>query len=373
MKKKQAEAFLAADLPRASRLRASRRPANERVRSKSDPKMSRFGKCSAWACLIAGSLAHGQSNNASPVELLRHLMTPQDDLSHAVFDCATGRAAEKRSIAEVQPLIQKGAAAIPAVEDALGVAEVRWETTAQIQSEDMWLPFLYAKLKGPDAYPRLKALYSNRAFTMNLIALSLDESVALAFGFTSWVSVYSGSQLKADHASSLRIGRCDHWLEPRYSLDDLLHGWLADDRPVLEASLAPKAKTALDEMLKNQTWSALRAGLWGKAGRSFGMGYRFEIAGSWSVPETTLAEPAPVTLIPGSPETFNIPTQFYDASGDECGSLSITFTETPLPGARLDPAPGVDGKYLHGASRPLVDSSNLADILKLAAACSAAN
>ncbi len=89
----------------------------------------------------------------------------------------------------------------------------------------------------------------------------------------------------------MRIIHCSRYEEPRDVLDQLILAWERNDRPLLEASLAPGARAALNSLLAGTTWVGLRGELWpDRSGGGVALGYRFDISGRWSEPEETLEE-----------------------------------------------------------------------------------
>ena len=66
----------------------------------------------------------------------------------------------------------------------------------------------------------------------------------------------------------------------------MIVAWEEDDRPLLEASLGPKAKASLRSLVEGRTWEGLRADLsGGSIDNDFALGYRFDVPSIWSIPE----------------------------------------------------------------------------------------
>lgn len=119
----------------------------------------------------------------------------------------------------------------------------------------------------------------------------------------------------------------------------------------VEASLGPNAKLALETMLSHTTWDGLRAKLLhGPDRRNVAIGYRFQIPSRWSEPEETLDDRNELS------GEFGIEVGFKNRFGDYCQTYYIKF---------------VEAKATVGLGRLsyLVDNSDIADVLRVVAAC----
>lgn len=232
-------------------------------------------------------------------------------------------------------------------------------------------------------------MYSNPRLASYVTAL--DDSAALAFGLTSYLSALSGIQLHEFRACvgndltsklsrfpcvaperevPMKAIHCERANEPRDSLDRLIMAWQAGNHVSLEATLGPRAKVALDQMLKSRSWRSIRAELWsGAPGRGAAMGYRFNVPGRWSEPRETLEEERERTILVGNPDSVEIETSFYNRSGSGCGKLRLAFVMVTETGWRDLSS----GGSVPGPPQYLIDNSDLADLLRLTAACAADN
>jgi hypothetical protein len=304
--------------------------------------------------LLSASNAIGQTEPQSPSALIRYL-TYQSDRpdkhgmtkgQSTVFNCgpSLGEARDNRAI--TKSLVNLGPSAIPAIEEALDSFELRGKKS-EVASEAGWLLLAYARIKGPAAYPRLRRMYANSGLTA--FANTMDNSFALAFGLTSYVSASRG----------IPDFRCSRGEEPRDALDRLILAWERDDRVSLEASLGPRAKSVLDQLLKGRAWATMRTELWPTTfGRSVGMGYRFAASGRWAEPEETLEEERGQGAIDGNSNNPEIETLFKSSSGGDCGKLRLRFFGTQRS-ATED----------WGVERYSIDNPGLADVLRLIASC----
>jgi hypothetical protein len=137
----------------------------------------------------------------------------------------------------------------------------------------------------------------------------------------------------------------------------LILAWVKDDRRWFEASLGPRAKTAMNALLKRKSWSKMRAEYWkGIASRGVAMGYRFHTTSRWGEPRETLdsnTKNGPLDFDAARPI---IATTFQTGSGVSCGDHSVQFFVV-LPASRLTPLPF------------LVDNPDLGDLLRIITDC----
>ena len=368
----------------------------------------RTGATKDHCCTLAAVLAavtvgfSGVSNVAaqeearSPSELIRYLTYQSDRPDRhgmvkgesSFFSCgpSLGEARDDRAL--TKSLVNFGSDAVPALEGALDRFEARGRQSP-VASEASWLMLAYAHIKGPSAYPRLRRMYRNPGLFD--YAGSLDGSIALAFGFTSYLSALTASQTHQQHncvseggstlstkpcvgpntEQPVRFFLCDRANEPRDSLDRLILAWLAGNRVSVEASLGPNPRSTLDHSLAGKSWERLRTQLRsGTSGHVIGIGYRFQVAGRWSEPRETLEEKRePSNRDDGpSPSTFEIETMFYDSSGSECGKRRLSFLATPEQGWYRN---GQRSMRADGPTEYLIDNPDIFDLLRLVNVCAA--
>jgi hypothetical protein len=272
-------------------------------------------------------------------------------------------------------LVGWGSSAVPAIEDALDSFEARGEES-KVASKLGWLLLAYARIKGPAAYPRLRRMYNQRlsVYGADSYENDLDRSVALALGLTSYVSATAGSQAlrqcALDTARSLSRTpcvapwrqipflalNCNRVDEPRDALDRLILAWEKDDRVSVEASLGPRAKIALDQLLKGRGWTRMRSELLPvKAGRRVAFGYQFVLSGRWVEPDETLEGDKGGGTSEAVPVNPEIEALFRNSSGAACGKMHLSFSKTPPP----------------GMAEYMVDTPELADLLQVISSCAA--
>jgi hypothetical protein len=202
-------------------------------------------------------------------------------------------------------------------------------------------------------------------------AVSLDQSVALSLGLTSYVSAFRKTD---DHqcrvgnseavtlssrpckpaSSEIPIGtvHCNRALEPRDALDRFILAVQTGNRLLREWSLGPRAKSSLGQLPK-KTGRAMQV----QSGSGVpALGYRFMVAGRWSEPEENLVQDRQ----PGNPAGTDINPEleaaFTTRTGGPCGQMRIRFSSTSTtPFSDL-------GEYF-------VDSLNLVELINLVTAC----
>jgi hypothetical protein len=334
------------------------------------------------ALVIPAGGAVGQTAPQSPAELIRYLtyQSYRPDLHGAekgAFSASScgqvnGEARDDRAL--TMSLVKMGESAVPAIEEAISSYEARsekWEVPLQAGM----VLLAYARIKGPEAFPRLHRLIGSPSLASQ--AHSLDGSIALALGITSYVSSFQRAPAPPFHicrvpdSSADELSdtpcvppsqeklpfkfHCGRTEEPRDTLDDLVLGWETDDRLLLETSLGPKARVALEQLLKGRTWAAMRSDLWpGPPDRSVQVGYKFDVAGRWSEPDETLVEENAPRSSEWGPANPEMQTLFTNSSGGACGKVLLKFAKS-RPRDWIDPYS--------------VDNANLGDVLKLIASC----
>ncbi len=223
----------------------------------------------------------------------------------------TGRLAALR-------LANWGDTALPKIEkflDAVEAGQSPWGAN--------WMELAYARIKGRDAFGRLRRLEVASANIAPDESFGLDVAIALSLGLTSFVSSPTASVL---HFPESLPNLCRPTAEPREALDRFIGG--------LERNAAGKYRSR----------------------RDFAVGYRFEAPGPWSDPPETLDYKSPPDSTPPSAELV---THFTTQSGADCGSYAIQFALTPPEGQPF--------REYYSVSSP-----NLADLTNLITACLAA-
>jgi hypothetical protein len=189
-----------------------------------------------------------------------------------------------------------------------------------------WLELAYARIKGSDAFSRLRRLEmasrdmaSRETFGDDFGRRSLDRAIALSLGLTSFIS---SPTAPVPHFPDAVTNLCG-CAEPRDALDRFIRG--------LERNAADQFRSR----------------------RDLAIGYRFEAPGPWSDPPETLDYKSPPDSTPPSAELI---THLTTQSGADCGSYAIQFALTPPEGQRHH-------EY-YSVSNP-----NLADLTNLITAC----
>jgi hypothetical protein len=297
--------------------------------------------------LLSPQIARDQSSGQSPRQLIEFLTHESPDRAGGAttFDCASVSADR----AAARALAESGRTAIPALEEAIGAIESKAMGSVNFHSAG-WLLDAYARVEGADAYPRLRRMDRNPALIF--IRLDLDNALALSLRLTSYVS---SSNLLAVVVDCTRPG------EPRHTLNQFLLAWERNDRDWLEASLGPNARSALESLLDQKTWAAMRAEFWKRESRlGDAVGYRFEGGGRWSEPQETLTDPSEPTGEPQDASSPELEARFTDSSGKECGRHRLKFVRPPVGGPQ--------------ASLPyLIDNPDLTEILRTTASCAVRN
>src|ERR1017187_9166735 len=271
-------------------------------------------------CLLPLSTCEGQTSEQPAAQLVRFLMDP-DAAGPALRDRNGVRIAEKsRSVANA--LVALGARAVSEIE--VGLDRIQREGERPVtDSSSRWLLFAYARIRGPAAWQRLRAMVDDP----NLHALrgDLDRALAIGFDLTSYVSA---------SRPVLSFGCC-RLEEPRHALDGLMLAWLQGDRQLVEDQLGLTARLALASHLADQTWIELRRRMWGGAADPHSaVGFRFSGGGDWALPEETLRQEVQdrrrsvdLDSLPKNPE---IRVNFVDVKGNTCGSGSVRFLLIPI-------------------------------------------
>jgi hypothetical protein len=282
----------------------------------------------------------GQTKGQSPSDLIRFLTDPE---RHLTFRCglvSTDRAA-------AASLAKLGGEAIQELEKALDSLDRRGERS-EFATGAGWLALAYAKIKGPDAYPRLARLIANPRLAS--LRIDLEAAAELSLGLTSY--------LDSSRPPSDVVCRA---AQPRDALDRLILTWERNERSLFQANLGPDATAALNSLLRSKSWAAMRTDIWNGRHVQGAVAYRFDIAGQWSEPEETLEQKrdpgnAPLKMINPELDVF-----FNTSSGRACGRHRVRFL-----GVKTGTGAPFPGSYV-------VDNSDLGDLLRLISSCAANN
>jgi hypothetical protein len=264
-----------------------------------------------FLALLTVGVAVGQLEEESPSRLIRFLTYSDEQRErHILFTCGldnTDRAAAKT-------LARMGVRALPDIENALNSIAKRGQRS-EFATNAGWLLLAYAKIKGPAALPQLEVMRKNRRFAF--LQIDLDHSVALSLGLTSY--------LDSSREPTDAVCRAE---QPRDALDRLILAWERNDRSLLEASLGPGARTALNSLLGGKTWAAMRSERWpDKSAAGSALGYRLETSAEWAEPEETLDD------LPYEDATLKsvdseLEVSLRNRSGGDCGKRRVKFLKT---------------------------------------------
>jgi len=289
--------------------------------------------------LLLADGANGQAPPQSPSDLVSYL-TYQSGRKFSLANNGCAPPQDDRRVAN--SLLDFGVSALPEIEKAFDLIEQRGEET-HFAFNSRWLLFVYAHIKGPAAYQRLRAMIDNPL--LGFLRLDLDNAVALSLGLTSYVS-----PLRAPTT----------WLHclsaPRRTLDELVLGWERDDRVELEEQLGPRARASLNELLGARSWAGLRSRLWhAHSGSDSSVGYRFDISDELSQAERSIDQTAGsqrLMLFPEpSSQKIDLRTRFVNRVGVDCGRRTVRF--------------------ILAKDRMVVDDADMQGLLRTISACAA--
>jgi hypothetical protein len=266
----------------------------------------------------------GQSSEQSPSDLIR-------DKAHrpvvVAGSCGDFHGAAVQNSSDLQSMVRFRASAIPAIDAALDSIDKKGRDS-EFNNIGSFLLIADARLKGAAAFPELRQMRGNPRFTEDI---ALDAATALSLGLTSYVRVvsYYRELFTVDMLRDLRRGgddACSSGFTPQQALDFMILAWEKGDRAMLEESLGPTARAALDSLLKKDTsWDAMRSRLWHIAlTNKTAVGYRFNDPGYTPLPYQRSAEVTP------HPENPELDTFFKDGAGKDCGRLRIRFLSPDL-------------------------------------------
>ncbi len=321
--------------------------------------------------LLGAKSSIGQTEPRSASELVRYL-TYQSDRPNAhgvlrgvpfAFSCGStlGEARDDRAI--TQSIVKLGDSAVPALEDALSSFEAKGERS-EVATKVGWLMLAYARIKGPSAFPVLDRMIGNPRLSDS--ALGIDNAIALAFDFTSYVSSFRGVSLAAFHQCTVPNStartlsptpcvppshelpvesfRCDRGEEPRDALDRFVLAWETGNDLSLKASLGPTARSASDRMPRLKP-----------LGRDVQLGYRFHVPGRWSEPDETLEGEREWGALTANYTSSELETIFTNSSGMDCGKFRLHFSPAAQNG--------------WAGRRYVIDNADVGDLLQLIAVC----
>jgi hypothetical protein len=283
---------------------------------------------------------------AAASDLIRFLTQPEDRLELMGMLRACPGVSKERATAKA--LVQLGASASSALDEVLDSIERNGERS-EFAYNGKWLLYAYAKIKGPAAFPRLKAMISNP--TLGFLGAAQDQSIALSLALTSYVSGFHPPD--ALRMVDGRVFFCRPQ-EPRDALDQLIAAWESGDRRALEAVLGQNAKITLATLPDSKTWEEMRADIWhGKTSTDVAVGYRFKFSALWSEAEETLEEKSGYSNLTTNARDVALETELKDNSGNDCRTVRVNFTRTAV--AR--------------SSMYLVDNVDLPDLLRSITFC----
>jgi hypothetical protein len=258
-----------------------------------------------------------------------------------MFSCGANE-----DLAIAKQLLKLGVTAIPDLEAAIGSIANKGERS-EFSYNGQLLPLIYAHIRGNDAYDRLDQLARSPGITS--LGWSLDSAIAISQSITARTSVVKAM------TSSGRIFHC-RGEEPRDALNRLISGWLQNDPQRVAESLGPSASSVLRGYYSQSgRWTSLRGRLGPLNFDSYeAVGYRFEAAGAWSVPDGILDAPGlEVSINSISSARSGLETTFVSRSGRECGRLRVSFDRVP------------NGRFV-------VNSTRIVELLGLISTCAVA-
>jgi hypothetical protein len=316
----------------------------------------------------------------SAAELIRFLTFQSERPDKELAQMGIGGCGDAGDLKAATALAQFGASALPEIEEELDAIE----KSGGEGFGAYWLERAYARIDGPAAYERLSRMahdprfVSDREFGDDSARRSLDGSIALSLGLTSFVSAPSDGRTKNyrqcraktngvllspgpcpsdTHAEPILSFHCDRQMEPRDALDQLIRSLERNDDFSFQEGLGPDASAAWKSLIEGTTWKQLREKLLHSAShRNYAVGYQFEPSGRWSEPDRALDGNTGYDR----PRNFEKPTlkaRFTNASGVACGNYQVKFVRAEAS-ARLPH----DTPYL-------VNNSDLEGLLAVIASC----
>jgi hypothetical protein len=315
-------------------------------------RFSRWRFLCTAALLLLSIFAKGQTEQA-PAQSADELMSLlRDEHPIGPSTCGSRGTEYLREQDAAVRVVALGSAATPQVEAAVQSIE----TSGGDWTHAWWLVHVYARMKGPAAFPVLSRMMHDPR--LKDLRGSFDDSAALALGLTSYV----------DSAVVPSFGICDPF-ERRHGLNLVIFAWETGDLDMLWTHLGPHAVAALDSLLAKRSWQDLRRDLSAPvSAKDVLVGYGFDVPPPWGEPyealESKVERLVRARAMPLDEDAV-LKTTFTDRSGSVCGRRSIAFATTDFRtlehGARFE---GAGSKYF-------VDNADLADLLHLISACAA--
>src|SRR5579871_3676784 len=291
---------------------------------------------------LVGS-AEYRRGDESALQLINELEIGASPLLRSgILTCGSAGAENARQDKIARSLIALGSAALPDVEVALSSKGTRYGF--------LTLAYAYAKLKGPAAFPRLRALMTEYRES------GLGRSAAAAIGATSFVSSNADSWMR-DHQCAvgefsvqmqkepcqeesqeipLMVVACGRPILPQSGMDRFILGWEWDDRHIFERALGPHAK---ETSRSTMTPSGSVDPLANKIPREeMLIGYKFLTPGPFSERE----DEHDWSQRSERPDAVDIETAFFNAEGESCGAhVVVHFTR----GSVRDPRPSTTSTW----------------------------
>lgn len=305
-------------------------------------RIAPVGSC-ALLVLVAMLAGSGQMPAQSAVDFVR-ILTDQSERPgrSAASAVELACAGNDDDLQAARTLLQIGLPAVPAIEAAFNSIESSGNQAGSIYVNP-WLLYVYARIGGAAAAPRLRKMARNPKF--RFVHDALDAAVAQSLGLTSWVD-----DLRVPEVAICRGA------EPRDPLDQMILAWEKNEPSSFAASLGPAARSALVNLLGGKTWAEARAKF--PHDRLGPVGYRFDMVGPWSEAEEELNDAVTnrrkYVDLTGIPENPRIDVVFTDGSGKGCGREEITFVQT---------------RSGLGPTLYFVNNSDLSVLLRIVASC----
>ena len=293
--------------------------------------------------LLSLETLHGQQEaGVSPSDLIARLSNASNAGAILMITCGETEQ-DGNEVKAAKSLVRLGAAALPDIEKTLDSLDKEGLESKFSRNAGLVL-FAYARIKGPQAYPRLQSMLGNSKLVF--LQSAIDSSIAVSLDLTSYVSFRQWTSLPRGP-----VAICGH-PEPRHALDQLILAWEGNDRTLFEASLGAVAKSMLNSLLAGRSWAEMRTDLWHVESDSVALGYRFSGPAKWSRPAMTFEN---MRDLSGSTEDSANPeldALFVSASGLECTKHRIRFV----------PAGDLPARYV-------VDDSDLSGLLRALSSC----
>ncbi|HUA87259.1 MAG TPA: hypothetical protein VMB85_25555 [Bryobacteraceae bacterium] len=276
----------------------------------------------------------------SPSQLVKFVTYQnRSDAYDGTLTCDADSPAKKKDQDAIERLVSLGERSVPALEQEFGAISKKGEN-GQYTPNLQRLFYVYARIRGARAFPRLRDMELSQQFSFATV--SLDGAIAVALGLTSYLSIA--------HPSQRLLVACQGQ-QPRDALNQMIVAWERGDPLWFETSLGETAARAV-AVKDDDEWQAFRGTFWRDAPNA-AIGYKFQVPARLSEPSMRIPSQA---RVPNEEEKLDLDTAFYGRNGRNCGHMMIKL----IRGATAKP-PG----YL----RYVVDNPNIADVLQLISAC----